>query len=141
MLRNTIGCILAILLGTISVLSIEYVGHSLFPGVEALQEGSHENTSANYLLTAPKAALCFILLAHSFGSIVAGFTIGEVAKTWKKILCLGVGIIFSTIGLINILSIRHPLWFSIIDLASYLPACFLGLALAPSKELKAVINE
>ena len=42
-----------------------------------------------------------------------------------------VGALFLVGGIINVLSIPHPLWFTAVDLLLYLPLALVGCRLAP----------
>lgn len=80
-----------------------------------------------FIATLPPLAFLIQLTAHAGGALVAGMMLGYFTR--NKYWVLAVGAIFLVAGVMNLMSIPHPLWFSIVDALLYVPAAYAGGAL------------
>ena len=79
---------------------------------------------------APMNAFLFVLLSAFVSSLLAGLVTALLDR--KKSFKSGtiVGGFFTSIGLTLVITISHPLWFSIVSVLMYIPSLFLGVFLA-----------
>ncbi len=84
---------------------------------------------ARWMGTLPIGALLMVLLSYALGALAAGWIIGRFTKTKPMMWAAMVGAILTTFGFANLMSIPHPLWFSIVSTLSYIPMAMLGLKL------------
>jgi len=124
MLRNIIAILAGILLGMLTIASIEYLGQDLFPNPVnlVLDEEMYTNDLAYEMIPLP--SMLMVLLAYMLGSFIAGFFSAFIGQ--RKSLALISGFILLLGGLINVLLIPHPLWFIIFSLALFIPFAFFG---------------
>ncbi|MDY0076632.1 MAG: hypothetical protein RBR87_05075 [Bacteroidales bacterium] len=124
MLRNIIAILAGILLGMLTIASIEYLGQDLFPNPVSLvlDEEMYTNDLAYEMIPLP--SMLMVLLAYILGSFIAGFFSAFIGQ--RKSLALISGFILFLGGLINVLIIPHPLWFIIFSLALFIPFAFFG---------------
>jgi hypothetical protein len=72
----------------------------------------------------PAGALLFIIAAYVVGSFVAGWAAGKITKSMTAALIAG-GLLMIG-GLVNVILIPHPLWFTIASIVVYLPCAWIG---------------
>lgn len=119
-LKNTLVVILAIFAGGIVIYACE-----ILMSITTNQQMSDHNLIKDY----PKY-LVLILLIHAIGSIITGWLIGKFTSQNENFLVLLAGLFWTIIGVANIVSIEHPIWFAIADTCIYLPMVVIGKKLA-----------
>jgi len=90
---------------------------------------------ANALKQMPLSAFLFLLVNYAICSMVAGIITTLLAKRTTLTPALIVGIALTLGGLFNVISIKHPMWFSILNLFIYLPFVYFGYLSVRIKEL------
>ncbi len=124
-----INRILSILSGVIAgviIISIfELISNKMFPLPEGFDFKDKEAFKV-HLDSLPSAAFALVLIGHGIGALVGGFVASKMGKVQKRSGALFVGLILMFAALLNLLSIPHPLWFSIINVLIYYPMAFLG---------------
>ena len=75
----------------------------------------------------PLSAFIFLLANYIVCSFLAGVITTLVAQRVTFIPALAVGIALTLGGLYNVISIRHPLWFSILNLVHLFAICLFWL--------------
>ena len=69
----------------------------------------------------------FPFLAHALGTFTGAYFTAKFAGSHEKILALVIGFLFLAGGIVNVLLLPSPLWFTIVDLAfAYLPMAYLA---------------
>ena len=124
MLRNIIALLAGIIIGMLTIASIEYLGQDLFPTPVSLVLDEEMYLTDKAYEMIPLPSMLMVLLAYMLGSFVAGFTSTFIGR--RKSLALLSGFIFLLGGLLYILLIPHPLWFIIISLALFIPFALFG---------------
>lgn len=124
MLRNTIAVLAGIIIGMLTIASIEYLGQDLFPNPVSLvlDEDMYPYDKAYEMIPIP--SMLMVLLGYLLGSFVAGFTSAFIGQ--RKSLALIAGFILLLGGLVYVLLKPHPLWFIIISLALFIPFALFG---------------
>jgi hypothetical protein len=93
--------------------------------MEGLKETMHLFKPANFL---------FPFLAHALGTLVGAVVTAFIAVNHKMKLALLIGAIFLIGGIIMVVSVPSPTWFSIVDLVgAYIPMGWLGGRLVAGK--------
>jgi hypothetical protein len=70
-------------------------------------------------------------LAHAMGTFIGALAAGFIAQSHKMKFSLAIGVLFLVGGIINVLLLPSPLWFTVLDLAgAYLPMGFVAGKLA-----------
>jgi len=66
-------------------------------------------------------------LAHAIGTLVGAYIAARIAATHKFKFALGIGAAFLIGGIINVINLPAPTWFSALDLiVAYIPMAWLG---------------
>jgi hypothetical protein len=77
----------------------------------------------------------FPFLAHAFGTFIAAILVSRYCNLWSKTAAYSVAGLFFIGGLMMVLVLPSPLWFTFTDLIlAYFPMAFLALKM--SKPLK-----
>jgi hypothetical protein len=66
-------------------------------------------------------------LAHALGTFAGAFLTATLAATHKMKFALGIGAWFLLGGILNIMMLPSPVWFTLVDLAgAYFPMAYLA---------------
>jgi hypothetical protein len=129
--------ILAVIAGLVIGSAVNMFFISLNGPVIALPEGADVSTmeglKESMSLFEPKHFI-FPFLAHAIGTLVGAYLAGLIAATHKMKFALGIGVAFLIGGIINVINLPAPAWFSTLDLiVAYIPMGWLGGKLAYKK--------
>jgi len=125
-LKNILAVILGIVVGSIVNMGILKFGLSIVPPPAGVDPQDVESIKANIDSYEFKHFI-IPLLAHALGALVGAFVTAKISN--HKILSLLVGAFFMIGGIMMMTMIPQPTWFTIVDLASYIPAAYLGYLL------------
>jgi hypothetical protein len=81
----------------------------------------------------PMGAFVLLLANYCVCSFLAGIIATYVAKRVTGRPAIVVGIVLTLAGVANVVTIPHPLWFSIVSCLVYLPCSYLGYLVARKK--------
>ena len=132
-IRNVLAVIVGIIAGSTLNMAIIMVSGSIVPPplgadittMEGLTASMHLFTPINFLMP---------FLAHALGTLIGAFIAALIAASHKMILGLVIGACFLIGGIMNIMMLPSPIWFSIVDIVgAYIPMGYLGVKLAIKK--------
>lgn len=113
---------LCVILLTESVASRYFPAKSMNPTIAEMEES---------IRTAPFIAMLIFLAGHSLSSFFGAYTAARIAPDNKKFIAgITVGFFLLLGGLVNFISIRHPLWLAAGCCISYLLFCFIAIYIA-----------
>jgi hypothetical protein len=124
-LRNILGFILGVIIGSIVNGGLVTLGPHIVPYPEGMNPMDPESiaahmdefTTLNYLIP---------LIAHALGTLVGAWVAYKIAATHKAGFAYGVGVLFLVGGIINAFSLPAPAWFIAVDLiVAYIPMAWL----------------
>jgi hypothetical protein len=128
-MKSIIRSVLAVLAGVVVagvvVVAIEAVGHRVYPG----PEGHDHEALAAYIRTAPPGVFLFVLAAWGIGTLAGAWLAAWLAGRAPVVHGLIIGGLLLLGALANLLMIPHPVWFSVVGVAMFLPAAWLGAKL------------
>ena len=133
-LRNILAVVTGLVIG--SAVNMFFI--SLNGPVIALPEGADvttmEGLKESMSLFEPKHFI-FPFLAHAIGTLVGAYIAARIAATHKFKFALGIGAAFLIGGIINVINLPAPTWFSALDLiAAYIPMAWIGGSLGGTKK-------
>jgi hypothetical protein len=135
MIRKISAVVLGVLVAVILIIAIEALGHAVYPPPEGLDATDKEAIQA-YVMNAPIAALLFVMAAWLVATLAGGLLACFIARETPLVYAAIVGGLVLLGTIINLLSISHPLWFSITSLTAIIATIFvtsrLGSAFVPS---------
>ncbi len=129
-LKNVLAVVAGIVIGSLVNGGIIMISSSVIPpppGVdftteEGLKAGIHLFKPINFLMP---------FLAHALGTFTGAFVTAKIAANRKLLFAMLVGLLFLAGGIIMVLQIPSPTWFTMVDLLfAYLPMAWLGYLLA-----------
>jgi pimeloyl-ACP methyl ester carboxylesterase len=112
------------------VFFIETYGHSLFSEYQDVPNITEPEAFAAFIETLPLGAFLFLLFAHSIGTLISAFLATLFSGQSRPIPAIVVGVLMLSAGVINLISIPHPVWFQVSEVIIYLPAALLGYKLS-----------
>ena len=129
-IRNILAFIGGLIVGSIVNMGLITLGGKVIlppAGVDVTDMESLK--SAMHLFEAKH--FIFPFLAHALGTFVGAFIAAKVAVKHNLKFALGIGAFFLVGGIVNILMLPSPIWFTVLDLvAAYIPMAWLGGKLA-----------
>lgn len=125
MLKKILVIIAGVVTGTIIIFLVESLGHLIYPPPKGIDVHDIEALK-DMMKEIPLGALLFVLLAYALGSFCGGLISGLLSKSSKIINSIIVGAVLMTFGIINLLMIPHPFWFSIVSTLTYIPCAYFG---------------
>ena len=129
-LKNILAVIAGVLLGGLVNMGIVMLGPFIVASPEGADVTTMEGLKASMHLFEPKNFL-MPFLAHAIGTLVGAFIAGLIATTRKMWYALGIGGWFLLGGILNVIMLPSPVWFTIVDLAgAYLPMGYFAGRLA-----------
>lgn len=134
-LKNILAVLAGAIIGSVVNGAIIMISASVIPPPDGADVTTMEGLKASMHLFQPKH---FILpfLAHALGTFVGALIAASIAATSKMKIALFVGLLFFMGGVVNVVSLPSPVWFSILDLAvAYFPMAWLGGRMATRKKV------
>ncbi len=129
-LRNVLAVVLGIVIGSIVNGSLIAISSHVIPPPEGADLKTMEGLQASMHLMQPKH---FVMpfLAHALGTLGGAYIAALIAATHKMKFALAIGCLFLIGGIMNVVMLPSPLWFTLLDLGvAYLPMAYLGGKLA-----------
>jgi len=129
----TFNRILAILSGlilgsTFNWLFLE-VGGYIIPPPAGTDLSSMEGLKSALPFFEPKHFLC-LFLAHAVGTLTGALFATMIAKSKQRGMSMIIGILFLIGGIINVVMLPSPIWFSVTDLLlAYIPMAYWGYSI------------
>jgi len=117
-------------LGVLVIFFIETYGHHLFSVYQNVPNITEPEAFAAFIETLPLGAFLFLLFAHSLGTLISAFLATLISGHSRPLPAIVVGILMLSAGVINLISIPHPVWYQICEIIIYLPAALLGYKLS-----------
>jgi hypothetical protein len=131
--RNILAIILGLIVGSAVNMGLIMISGSVIPPPEGVDNTTAEGLKAGMHLFQPKHFL-FHFLAHALGTFVGAFLAALIAAGRKMWFAMAIGGFFMAGGIMNILMLPSPVWFTIVDLAgAYLPMAYFAGKLANPK--------
>ncbi|MDO8366270.1 MAG: hypothetical protein Q7T20_05690 [Saprospiraceae bacterium] len=121
--RALFAVLLGILAGGLVITLVEMMSPHTPPA------GMNVNDPAKlgeWIATLPTSAFAILLLAYFLGSAVGGWVANQVAfkSHYRPALIVGFGLFVA--GVMNLIAIPHPLWFSIVSSLIYFVGAWIG---------------
>ncbi|MBI3519902.1 MAG: hypothetical protein HY062_11160 [Bacteroidetes bacterium] len=125
-IRNILAVIVGVLVGGAVNMGIILMSGSLIPPPEGADVTTMEGLKASLHFFEPKHFL-MPFLAHALGTLVGAYITARIAASYNMRFAIGVGCWYLLGGIINIVMLPSPLWFTIVDLGlAYIPMAYLA---------------
>jgi hypothetical protein len=115
------GILCGSLVGVLLAFAIEHLAHNLYPLPNDTSKDELAVLEA-WIQEISPIVFFIIIIAHAVGTFCAALI--AVLISHKKPWLMGsvISSIFFVFGILNVLMIKHPLWFIVADLIIYFPA-------------------
>lgn len=127
-MKQALAVIVGVIVGFISIMLLELLGHALFPIPEGIDPMDMESLKAN-MDKIPAASLVAVAVAHFVGLIAAVFAAKKVLPSSNTPAYIVIGL-FALATIANLVMIPHPMWFALLDVVAIAAGAYLGLMLA-----------
>jgi len=129
--KNIAAGIAGVVIAGLLVWLVEMLGHTVYPPPTGLNFADPDAMRA-YIDMLPLGALLFVAAAWFIGTLGGTFAACKIG-TAKPIVFAGVVGGLMLIGtLFNLVTIPHPLWFSILGIVGIIVAAWLGMTFGAS---------
>ena len=123
---NRISSILTGIAAGIAVLFlVEMISHQIYPLPAGLNPEKPEDMREIMKLM-PLNALIIVFIGDFLCALAGGIVCTIMSKEFKFKNVMVVGLILTVFGILNFMTVPHPLWFMIGSLAIYFAGAFLG---------------
>jgi hypothetical protein len=129
-LRNVLAVLAGIAIGSIVNMGIVTLSTHVIPLPAGADTSSMETLKASIHLFEPRH---FIMpfAAHALGTLAGALVAALIAASHRMKLALTVGAFFLLGGIINVMMLPSPMWFTVADLTlAYIPMAIIGGKLA-----------
>jgi hypothetical protein len=132
-LRNALVVIGSLLAGGALNMFLITLSGKVIPPPDGADLTTVEGLKASMHLMQPKHFV-FPFLAHALGTFLSAFLIARFAASRHMRLALLAGVLFLIGGVVNIIMLPSPLWFTLLDvIMAYIPMAYLGWKLGMRK--------
>jgi hypothetical protein len=124
--KNILAVIVGLVAGSAVNMGIIMISGSIIPPPEGAENTTMEGLKASMHLFQPKHFL-FPFLAHALGTFVGALLAAIIAANRKMLFALLIGVFFLVGGIVNVLMLPSPLWFTVVDLVlAYIPMAYFA---------------
>ena len=113
-MNPVIRSILAVVAGMLSafvvIALVQMIGVRIYPPAHPIDPTNIESMKA-VMAQIPLAALLFVLLSYTAGSVVGGWVAARFAPKDRMMHAMFVAALLFGAGLMNLMTIPHPAWF------------------------------
>lgn len=132
-IKNILAVIIGLFIGGAVNMAIIMASGFIIPPPEGADLKTMEGLKAAMHLMEPKHFL-LPFLAHALGTLVGAFIASKIAATNKLKFAIIIGLCFLVGGIMNIVMLPSPIWFTVVDLGlAYIPMAYLGGKFAINK--------
>lgn len=129
-LKNILAILVGALIGSTLNMAIITLSGSIIPPPAGSDNTTLEGLVASMHLFEPKHFI-FPFLAHALGTFAGAFLTAMLAVSYQLKLALAIGVLFLAGGILMVLALPSPVWFTILDLGgAYIPMAYFGWSLA-----------
>ena len=127
--------IVAVLVGAVTAFAVvavvESLGHAMYPMPDGI-DVNDPSQMAQFVRNLPPGAFVFVLAGWGLGTLAGGLLAGAVAKEKLLLLASLVGLAVLVAAIINLVTIPHPVWFTIAGVGVIALATVLAAAISTS---------
>lgn len=133
-LKNILALLAGVFIGGALNMAIIMISGKIIPPPEGADLTTMEGLKTAMSLMTPKHFL-MPFLAHALGTLLGAFITALIATKNKMRFAMGIGIWFMIGGIMNIIMLPSPMWFTLVDLGlAYIPMAFIAGKLVTRKK-------
>ncbi len=124
--KNGLAILSGAILGSIVNMLIILMSSSIIQPPEGADTTTIEGLKESMHLFHPQHFV-FPFLAHAIGTLVGALIAVKIAASYKLVIAMLVSTLFLIGGIINIIQLPSPMWFSVLDIVvAYIPMGLLA---------------
>lgn len=125
-LKNILAVIAGIIVGSVVNMGLVMLGPMIIASPMGLDLTTEEGLKLAMPLMEVKHFI-FPFLAHALGTLAGAIVAAKIAVTHKMSYAISIGALFLIGGIMMVISVSGPVWFSAVDLIlAYIPMGYLG---------------
>lgn len=129
MVKSIIAVVLAVLLAGVVIAVVQLVNTQIFPLPPGVDFNDREAMS-RAVSSMPAGGFVLLLLSYTLGALAGGWLAARMAPRRPLLHAMIVGVLLLAAGVMNFVSIPHPLWVTVVGLLIFLPMAWLGASRA-----------
>ena len=129
MIRKIAAIVIGAFVAIALIAAVQYLGHQVYPPPASGDIGDRAAMEA-YAATVPTGALLFVGIAWMVGAFGGGILATVIAQDTAAMNCSIVGGLVLAGTVMTLLSIPHPLWFSITSTIALVATIYLTCRIA-----------
>ena len=129
MVKSIIAVVLAVLLAGVVIAAVQLVNTQIFPLPPGVDFNDREAMS-RAVSSMPTGGFVLLLLSYTLGALAGGWLAARMAPRRPLLHAMIVGVLLLAAGVMNFVSIPHPLWVTVLGLLIFLPMSWLGASRA-----------
>lgn len=129
MVKSIIAVVLAVLLAGVVIAVVQLVNTQIFPLPSGVDFNDREAMS-RAVSSMPTGGFVLLLLSYTLGALAGGWLAARMAPRRPLLHAMIVGVVLLAAGVMNFVSIPHPLWVTVLGLLIFLPMAWLGASRA-----------
>lgn len=124
MKRKIFAVVLGVIVAVVLIIAVEALSHIVYPLPDSVDANDMEALRA-YVMGAPIGALLFVMAAWIAATLIGGLLACRIARETPLVYAAIIGGLVLLGTVINLLSLPHPLWFSITSVLAIIATIFL----------------
>lgn len=124
MIRKIFAVVLGVVTAVILIIAIETLSHAIYPTPDGMDVNNKEAVQA-YVADAPVTALLLVMAAWLVAALAGGLLACFIARETPLVYAAIVGGLVLLGTIMNLISIPHPLWFSITSVLAIIATIFI----------------
>lgn len=132
MIRSIVAVLAALVAAVIVITVVQSIGHFVYPPPPDIDATTPEGLAA-IIAQAPLPALLFVVMAYVCGALTGGAVAAKVGDGPPTSRAMVVGAVLTFAGVLNVLTLPHPLWLAVLAIGVHLPFAWLGARLAAGR--------
>jgi hypothetical protein len=125
MLKNLLSVVAGLMVAFLLIMIVELLSHQIYSLPNNIDANDKEAMKV-FMTEIPTGALLMIILAYAIGSFGGGIITSLIASEKRIQLGITTGVVLLILGITNLISIPHPLWFNIASVLVYIPLAYAG---------------
>ena len=127
---DVVGVVVGMISGMILMMGLHLASTLVYPipeGIDMMStDPAEQEKVAAWIGTLPGGAFVLTLIAHGLGCMGGAALATLIAGRRSLVPPLIVGVFFTVGGVLNLMSIPHPTWFTFVDLPIYLVLAYVA---------------
>jgi hypothetical protein len=122
-MRSVLSVLAGVVTAIVVIMLVQLASSVIFP-LPAGIDPTNRDSMAAYVRAMSAGTYVMVILSYALGSLAGGYVASMISLSIQTAMV--VGGIQSLMGIINLVSLPHPLWFTVVCMLVYLPFAFVG---------------